>query len=166
MWTDERGSEVLDRPECRRLLAVGAKEHLHGHLAVADGSVPFVLPLDYSMNESDIIIQIGEGLFSGVVDRLVAFQVDGRLGHQGLQGVEDVCDWSVLAQGLAIEVSSESVGDGGPRPRVAEPGHRMVRIRTDVLTGRRLHPPEATARTAASIHRPKKKSHRGISPTG
>ncbi len=140
MWTDERGSEVLDPPECRRLLAVGAKEHLHGHLAVADGSVPFVLPLDYSVHDSDVIVQVGEGLFSGVVERLVAFQVDGRLGHQGLQGVEDVCEWSVLVQGLATEVDPGSIGTHEPHPRVADPGHRLVRIRSDVLTGRRLHP--------------------------
>ncbi|HET9075826.1 MAG TPA: pyridoxamine 5'-phosphate oxidase family protein [Acidimicrobiales bacterium] len=140
MWTDERGSEVLDPPECRRLLAIGAKEHLPGHLAVADGSVPLVLPLDYSVHESDIIVRVGEGLFSSLVDRLVAFEVDGRVGHQGLRGIEDVCEWSVLAQGLATEVKAASLGRYLPQPRVAEPGHRLVRIRTDVLTGRRLHP--------------------------
>lgn len=139
MWTDERGSEVLAPPECRQLLAIGAKEHLHGHLAVADGTVPVVLPLDFAVHECDIIIQVGEGLFSSLVGRLVAFQVDGRLGHQGLCGVEDVCEWSVLAQGLATEVAADSLGPHAPHPRVARPGHRTVRIRTDVLTGRRLH---------------------------
>ena len=150
----------MDAPECRRLLAVGAKEHLHGHLAVADGTVPTVLPVDYSVHESDIIVQVGEGLFSGLAGRLVAFQVDGRLGHQGLQGIEDVCEWSVLAQGLATEIGADRLGEHRPQPRVAEPGHRLVRIRTDVLTGRRIHPPDAGQPVLAAAGRKPKKPRR------
>lgn len=144
MWTDERGSEVLDSAECKRLLAVGAKEHRHGHVAAADGTVPFILPVDYSVHDSDVIIQVGEGLFSGLVDRLVAFEVDGTLAKRGLQGVESVCEWSVMAQGLATEVREQTVGSHNPHPRVAEPGHRLLRIRTDVLSGRRLTGPEGS----------------------
>jgi hypothetical protein len=140
MWTDERGSEVLGPPECRQLLAIGAKEHLHGHLAVAGDPVPIVVPLDYSVHESDVIVQVGEGLFADLVDRLVAFQVDGKVGRQGLCGIEDVAEWSVLVQGLATEVVARALGHHAPHPRVAHPGRRVVRIRTDVLSGRRLPP--------------------------
>ncbi len=129
---------MLDIAECRRLLAVGAKEHRHGHVAAADGPVPFILPVDYSVDDSDVIIQVGEGLFSGLVDRLVAFEVDGSLAKRGLQGIESVSEWSVMAQGLATEIHNRSFASHSPHPRVAEPGHRLLRIRTDVLSGRRL----------------------------
>ena len=144
MWTDERGSEVLEPAECRRLLAIGAKEHRHGHVAANGGAAPFVLPVDYSMHDSDIILRVGQGLFSGLVDRLVAFEVDGTLAKRGLQGVESVCEWSVMAQGLATEVDRGVVGGHTPRPRVADPGNRWIRIRTDVLSGRRLTGPEGS----------------------
>lgn len=145
MWTDERGSEVLHPAECRRLLALAAKQHRHGHVAGADGTVPFVLPVDYSMYDSDILIRVGQGLFAGLVDRLVAFEVDGTVARRGLQGMEDESEWSVMAQGLATEVQADTVAGHGPHPRVAEPGNRILRIRTDVLTGRRLAPPAGPA---------------------
>lgn len=141
MWTDERGSEVLDPAECRRLLAIGAKEHRHGHVAVNGGAAPVVLPVDYSIHDSDVILRVGQGLFSGLVDRLVTFQVDGTVASRGLQGIEDLCEWSVMAQGLATEVDRGTVGGHIPRPRVADPGNRWIRIRTDVLSGRRLTRP-------------------------
>ena len=94
MWIDERGSEVLSIGECRRLLALGAKHHLPGHLGVPTSSAPLVLPVDYSVVGEDVVVQIGKGLFGRIVDRLVAFQVDDvsdtqEIGQSGTR-------WSVL----------------------------------------------------------------------
>ena len=74
---DDPGSEVLTLPECRRLLAVGAKEQRHGHLGVPKDGAPLVLPVDYAVHGPDVVLRIGEGLFHEVHTRLVAFQVDG-----------------------------------------------------------------------------------------
>lgn len=138
MWIDERGSEVLEPPECRRLLAVGAMAHLHGHVAVSEEEAPTVLPVDYSVHDSDVVLMVGEGLFRRLENRLVAFQVDGTSGSRGLRGPEEERLWSVLVRGLATELGESEVPERLPRPQVAEPGRRLVRIRTDVLTGRRL----------------------------
>jgi pyridoxamine 5'-phosphate oxidase-like protein len=138
MWIDERGSEVLGHPECRRLLALGAKEHRHGHLGIAGEGAPVVLPVDYAMDDLGIIVRVGEGLFYALADRLVAFQVDGRSAVPGLCGPEDERLWSVLVQGLATEEAGLTPPIHLPVPEVAEPGHRIVRIRTDVIAGRRL----------------------------
>lgn len=139
MWIDERGSDVLDLPECRRLLAVGANERRHGHLGIGQGTdqAPVVLPVDYAVDDMDIVLQIGEGLFEHVVGRLVAFEVDGTDG-QSLFATDHERPWSVLIRGLATEDHGTSKGGRRPTPRVIEPGDRVVRIRCDVVTGRRL----------------------------
>lgn len=139
MLVDGRGSEVLGLPECRRLLALGARQHLPGHLGIpaaippegSNGSMPHaptVLPVDYQVLGLDLVIRVGEGLYSRIVGTLVAFEVDG---------VEEGRAWSVLARGLAHPVEPGVLAHP-PVPRVAEPGRRLVVIRTDVVSGRRL----------------------------
>jgi len=134
MWIDERGSEVLDPAECHRLLALGAKQGLHGHIGIAEDGAPLVLPVNYAADGSDVVLRIGEGLFERVARaRLIALQVDG---------VDAGRVWSVLVRGLATEEDDKEKGghfpEHLPEPAVTEPGHRVVRIRTDVVTGRRL----------------------------
>jgi pyridoxamine 5'-phosphate oxidase-like protein len=102
MWIDDRGSEVLTLSEWRRLLAVAAKEHRHGHLGVAKDRAPLVLPVAYAVHGPDVVLRIGEGLFHQVDTRLVAFQVDGVTKMGGVEGDQSKT-WSVLIQGLAIE---------------------------------------------------------------
>ena len=148
MWIDERGSEVLDPAECHRLLALGAKQGLHGHIGIASDGAPLVLPVNYAADGSDVVIRIGEGLFERVEGaRLIALQVDG---------VDAGRAWSVLVRGLAIEDDGDHGGhlpEHFPQPAVTEPGHRIVRIRTDVVTGRRLAaasaPPPGAGRPTA-----------------
>jgi hypothetical protein len=130
MWIDERGSSVLGRGECLRLLALGSKERRHGHLGVGQLGAPLVLPLDYVVRGPDVVVLMGEGLFARVEQAgLVAFQVDGETGGN---------QWSVLVRGLAGVEDADGAGGALPVPRVASPGHRLVRIRTDVITGRRF----------------------------
>lgn len=140
MWIDERGSDVLGLPECRRLLALGAKRHRPGHLGIAGDGAPTVLPVDYAVSGPDVVICVGEGLFRHIAGTLVAFQVDG---------IDDGRAWSVLVRGLAEPVQPQQVGGRLPATRVPEPGHRIVRIRSDVTTGRRLGP-DASANHLAS----------------
>ncbi|MFZ0995505.1 MAG: pyridoxamine 5'-phosphate oxidase family protein [Candidatus Dormiibacterota bacterium] len=136
MWIDGRGSEVLEVSECRRLLAVAAKEHRHGHLGVPQDGAPLVLPVDYAVHGPDVVLRIGEGLFHRVDARLVAFQVDGVTQVGGKEGKSET--WSVLVRGLAIEDGPSLPTRHVPHPEVVVPGQRVVRIRADVVTGRRF----------------------------
>ncbi len=138
MWIDERGSEVLPMSECRRLLALAAKRHHHGHLGIATGDAPVVLPLDFGVHGADVVVQVGEGLFDRMNGRLVAFQVDNSTVGPGWSDVDPEGRWSVLVRGLALEVTEAAAGPGLPEPRIAEPGHRIVQVRADVVTGRRI----------------------------
>jgi uncharacterized protein len=141
VWIDARGSEVLDLPECRRLLALGAKEGLHGHLGIALEGAPLVLPVNYLVHGPDVVVRIGEGAFGRLAERpLASFQVDGFTSG----GV-----WSVMVRGLAVEEDPEAIAASLPRPWVAEWGHRAVRLRSDVVTGRRFVPRTDDSETPA-----------------
>jgi hypothetical protein len=150
MWIDERGSEVLDLPECRRLLALGAKRHHHGHLGIPTDSAPLVLPVDYAVHDSHVLLQIGERLLDRVDGRLVAFQVDYPSDGLAPDGGSPEGRWSVLVRGLASATDRATAGVPFPEPRVAEPGHRLVLVRGDVVTGRRLRPPAPGVGAAGS----------------
>ena len=145
MWIDGRGSEVLAVPECRRLLAMAANEHRHGHLGVPKVGAPLVLPINYAVHGPDVVVRIGEGLFQQVEAQLVAFQVDG-VTTGGLEGDQSKQTWSVLVQGLAIEDRANVPMRHVPQPEVVHPGERVVRIRADVVTGRRFPTLPASAR--------------------
>ncbi len=138
MWIDERGSEVLPLPECHRLLALAAKQHRHGHLGVPTDTAPVVLPLDFGVHDDGVILQVGEGLFSRISGQSVAFQVDSPTVGLSWSDVDPEGRWSVLVRGLVTEIDVAAVGDHLPEPRVAEPGHRVVQVRSDVVTGRRI----------------------------
>ena len=138
VWIDDRGSEVLALPECRRLLAIAAQEHRHGHLGVPQGGAPLVLPVNYAVHGPDVVLRIGEGLFQRVETRLVAFQVDGVTQLGGVESDQTKHTWSVLVQGLAIEDDENVPARHVPHPEVVDPGQRVVRIRADVVTGRRF----------------------------
>jgi len=130
MWVDQHGSEILGLGECRRLLALGAKEKRPGHVGVPQEHAPLVLPVDYRMHGPDVIVLVGDHLSAEMTSaQAVALQVDGV--HEGHP-------WSVLVRGPAVEVEPDAIGDDLPSPAVAEPGRRYVRIRADVVTGRRL----------------------------
>jgi hypothetical protein len=138
MWIDDRGSEVLALGECRRLLALGAKTGLHGHLGIAKEGAPLILPVDFTTDGSDVIVRVGDHVFDQIDGALVAFQVDNA-GSPGPVGDEG--RWSVLVRGFVDGGLEPSGAAALPHPRVAEPGQHLVCIRGDVVTGRRLRPP-------------------------
>jgi hypothetical protein len=143
MWIDERGSEVLGLAECRRLMALAAKQGRTGHLGIPQDGAPLVLPINFGVHGPDLVVRIGDGLFDRVGHaRLVALQVDDSDAER---------PWSVLVRGQAIEEGPSWPGADAFLPQVAEPGRRIIRIRADVVTGRRLgsapakRPPEPGA---------------------
>jgi hypothetical protein len=97
-----------------------------------------VLPVDYAADGSDVIIRVGDQLVRHLDGVLVAFQADNASYEQATDGRGTEGTWSVLVRGLVTGRPEPSIGVDLPHPRVAEPGHRLVRIRGDVITGRRL----------------------------
>lgn len=139
--TGSRTLEALDLQECWALLA----RDTVGRIAYTNGDRTFVLPVNYVVSGSDVLVRTDpeSALGRAVAGRVVAFEVDkiDRATHTG---------WSVLVQGLA---SATDLSAEPPRPSLAglEPwaeGERqlLVRIEVDAISGRRLVSPEPGAR--------------------
>ncbi|MDA8340609.1 MAG: pyridoxamine 5'-phosphate oxidase family protein [Actinomycetota bacterium] len=135
MWIDQRGSEILPRGECLRLVAVAAREGQVGRLGISRPGAPLVLPISFGYVADGVLVNLGPGRTADVVvGSLVAFETD----HVDEASGEA---WAVLVRGLATELADDEVErwrPSLPRPRVAHPGSRFVRIRPDVVTGRRF----------------------------
>lgn len=135
MWIDAKGSTVLPVPECRRLLALAAKEGRIGRLGIATDQAPLVIPVNFSLHESLVLARVGTGYLSQAVGgQLVAFEVDEVEATRGTA-------WSVLVRGLAtlIETPTESELGAAAEPLVPEPGDMVLTLRPDILTGRRFN---------------------------
>jgi nitroimidazol reductase NimA-like FMN-containing flavoprotein (pyridoxamine 5'-phosphate oxidase superfamily) len=135
VWLDQRGSEVLHRNECLRLLAVGAGGV--GRIGFVEAEGVVIEPVNYRMLDHDVMLQVGEGSILDAANRetVVGFEideVDTAGGHA----------WSVFVRGLATVLDERSEPDDARpltgRPLIPEPGLSFVRIRTGVLSGRRF----------------------------
>jgi nitroimidazol reductase NimA-like FMN-containing flavoprotein (pyridoxamine 5'-phosphate oxidase superfamily) len=135
MWIDQRGSEVLPRTECLRLLAVAANDHAVGRLGVATEGSPIVVPVNFAYQDSAVLVRLGPGsVAAAAVGKLVSFEVD-RVDEEAQQG------WSVLVRGLALALEPHEVHRRWrrlPEPLVPVPGDLLLSIRGDVVTGRRF----------------------------
>jgi hypothetical protein len=132
MWIDARGSTVLPTPECQRLLAVAAKDGGVGRLGVPTAQAPIVLPVNFALQDRNVVTRVGSGLSRSADGRLVAFEVDHVDPAAGVA-------WSVLARGLATLVEHPDDGElAAAHPFVPEPGGMVLVVRPDVLTGRRF----------------------------
>jgi hypothetical protein len=135
MWIDQRGSEIIAAPECLRLVALAAKENRIGRLAINDGQTPLVVPLNFTVYDSQVMVRIGPGRLSEMVPgSLVSFEVDRVDAEAG-----DA--WSFLIRGLAsaLDLGAPSLKLGlVPKPLIPTPGDILLLIRPDVMTGRRF----------------------------
>jgi nitroimidazol reductase NimA-like FMN-containing flavoprotein (pyridoxamine 5'-phosphate oxidase superfamily) len=128
----EDGLELLDERECRQLL----EEQTIGRVVIVTGGVAAVFPVSYKVVGGDIVYFTGEGtkLRHAVEPTTVSFEVDDfdAVARSG---------WSVLVVGEATEASgtlarrAESLG---VVPWAAGPRHHAVRIRPEMITGRRI----------------------------
>lgn len=138
MWVDRRGSEIVPRPECLRLLAMVAKEEGIGRLGLildeAPDQAPVVIPVNFRLHEGELFLRLGEGTISGAADRhLVAFEID-RVDRKTGQA------WSVLARGFGQLVRSPDKRqlEATARPLVPQPGDMVLILRPSLVTGRRF----------------------------
>jgi nitroimidazol reductase NimA-like FMN-containing flavoprotein (pyridoxamine 5'-phosphate oxidase superfamily) len=128
--------EALNRMECLGLLETVRV----GRLVFTEGALPAVQPVNFRMHRGDVVIRIaGGGKLAAATDRsVVAFQAD-QLDPDLYSG------WSVTVVGHAELINDvrELVEMSGNwlQPWVTGRRGHFVRIRTEQVTGRRLHPP-------------------------
>jgi hypothetical protein len=96
-------------------------------------------------HDGEVLVRIGPGRLSELVpDSLVSFEVDRVETEREMA-------WSVLVRGLASRAAGETqYGKDMPEPWVPEPGHTVLSIRPDVVTGRRFHLVPRTSGVEAS----------------
>ncbi|HVB92744.1 MAG TPA: pyridoxamine 5'-phosphate oxidase family protein [Acidimicrobiales bacterium] len=134
MWIDAKGATVLPASECRRLLALTAKEGGTGRLAVATDQAPVIIPVNFTLQEGQVVVRVGAGFLSQAASgHLVAFEVDHVDSVSGTA-------WSVLIRGLAtlIEAPTELELAAAPHPLVPEPGDQVLIVRPDIISGRQF----------------------------
>lgn len=133
-WLDQKGSTVVDVPECKRLLAVASKLALIGRIGITTDQAPVIIPVNFTMCQGQIGLRVGGGFLArSAANCLVAFEVD----HVDL---DTGWAWSVLVRGLATLSNhlTEAELDADAHPLVPVAGDQRLTIRTDVLTGRRF----------------------------
>ena len=133
MQIDKNGLEVLDRAQCLELLATATL----GRLGITSGALPTVLPVNFWLDEDEIVIRTGEGtkLDAALRNAVVAFEADDfdPVYHSG---------WSVVVTGVAREVTDPERLAALARLPVARwapvPDAHVLSIATTMISGRRL----------------------------
>jgi hypothetical protein len=149
---DQRGSTVLSEEECRRYLTRAAATGI-GRIAINGVRSPHMIPVNFSMIGTGIVIRLGPGWAAFHLDGVaVTFEADeaARYQHSG---------WSVLVEGIARSVPYEEaarLGDNVPSPMVPVPGVRVFEIIPFKVSGRAVEPGlrgEESNRAAGSVER-------------
>lgn len=134
--------EIMTEGECWARLG----NHVIGRLVVAVGHQPDVFPVNYRVDEDEIVVRTAEGtkLAAAIMGGLVAFEIDDfdELGHAG---------WSVVVHGTAREsvVLEDVMHDDeiDTNPWAAGEKGRVMRISPERITGRRVLAPVRTDTT-------------------
>jgi uncharacterized protein len=132
----DNGLELLTEEECRALLCTQSV----GRIGVSVGALPGIFPVNYTVVDDDIVFLTGEGLKlkAALKNTVVGFEVDS---------LDPALDygWSVLLFGVAREVPAEEQEQLGPvrvSPWAGGDRTHMVRIHPEMISGRRIVPPE------------------------
>jgi nitroimidazol reductase NimA-like FMN-containing flavoprotein (pyridoxamine 5'-phosphate oxidase superfamily) len=130
--------QPLNRRECLALLA-GVPV---GRIAVTDQALPAILPVNFALHGSDVIIRSvpGSKLAAATRGAVVAFEADSY------DPVEQ-SGWSVLIVGVAQHVTdpveAAELDRLGLHPYVDGAAVHYIRIPVTQISGRRLQPPGA-----------------------
>lgn len=133
MQLDRNGLEVLSHAECLQLL----RGSFVGRVIVTDKALPAAFPVNFTLLDEDVIFltRPGRKLEVAVAGQVVAFEVDE------IDPI-DQTGWSVLIQGWASVITDPSDlarARALPlRPWTPGDGLQFVRIRSELVSGRRL----------------------------
>jgi len=128
--------ESLDRDECLTLLATVPV----GRVAITDQAMPAILPVNFLVDGSDVIIRSvrGSKLAAATREAVVAFEADTF-------DPDERTGWSVLVVGVASHVTARAEIDRlsrlGLQPYLDGAASHYIRIPAAHISGRRLHPP-------------------------
>lgn len=134
--TDRNGLEVLGLDECMDLLAMVPV----GRVAFIAEGAPLIVPVNHAVWHGGVAFRSAPGskLDAAIMERYVAFEVDGLDREQRV-------GWSVVVQGVAETIDDpgdvnalDALGMQPWSPHVSN--GRWVRIRPDVVSGRRVIP--------------------------
>jgi uncharacterized protein len=136
MEIDRNGMEVLDRDEALSLL----RSARVGRLAIHQGALPAIVPVNFAVVAEDVVIRTGAGskLRQALDHAVVAFEVDDfdPFTHTG---------WSVNVVGIARELTEPDDLASVSRSHLAHwapgPADHVVAIGLEVVTGRRIVQP-------------------------
>lgn len=141
---DRNGLEVIPRDECLELLRGSDL----GRVVVAMGALPAALPVTYAMLGEDVVFMTGTGtkLQQAVKKAVVAFEVD-EIDSAARSG------WSVLVTGWSSLVTHPdeitAIRQLGLETWLPVVRGHFVKIRSEMVSGRRLARPERVHRLRA-----------------
>ena len=120
----------LPLDECWELLRAHAMGRLAFHLA----DQVHITPINYVVDKDTLLFRTAEGskLLGVVMNRDVAFEIDGENGH---------VVWSVIVRGTARlldEVAAHRADDLPLRPWVGEYKYNVVEVSPSAISGRRF----------------------------
>jgi len=125
--------DEMGREECILLL----RRCTVGRVAVnVDGTAPLVVPVNYVVDDDDIVFRTDGGTKLAAVGRgAMSFEIDD-IDHGHHAG------WSVLVRGTVEPLSTDDLPPAGQRPRPWVEGSRPLHLRLTPrsITGRRLLP--------------------------
>ena len=127
---DRSGLEVLARADCLQLLSTATL----ARIGITVGALPVVLPVNFRLVGERVVFRVGAGtrLDLGTRDTVVAFEADHLEPDTG-------GGWSVTGTGVARDATEAEAAElerAAIRHWASEPGHRLVAVSTDLLTGR------------------------------
>lgn len=130
----DNGIEFLTELECHQLL----NRAWIGRVGVSDAGVAVILPVRFAMVGDDVVFFTGEGLKlnAALAGKTMTFEIDSYDARRR-------SGWSVLIVGIGEAITRPDLyGRRAETLHPAAPGVRnhIVRIRTDVITGRRFGP--------------------------
>jgi uncharacterized protein len=132
---DSQALEGLPRDEC---LALMSKVFV-GRFIFTDNALPAVLPVNFALHDSTVIICVAGGskLAAAARNTIVAFEVD-EIAHDLSSG------WCVTVIGHACEVTDPAelaeLTALPLRTWNAGPANHYIKIEVERVSGRRIHP--------------------------
>jgi nitroimidazol reductase NimA-like FMN-containing flavoprotein (pyridoxamine 5'-phosphate oxidase superfamily) len=127
------GLELLTEDQCRELLPTMQL----GRVGVTIGGLPVILPVNYAYDNGAIVFRTSEGakLRAVASGSVIAFEIDSW-------DAEAATGWSVLAIGRAEELTDSAdilrLNGNSPRPIASGDRSHYVRLRPELLSGRRI----------------------------
>ena len=122
---------VLSRDECQQRL----RQRRLGRIAVTLEALPAIFPVNYALLDEEIVFRTAPGtkLCAGLLERVVAFEVDGTTP-------DSTSGWSVLVVGRATQIHYPAMLERaqhlGLRPWAPGPHDYFVKITSEHISGR------------------------------